>query len=160
MVLSATLDQVREIAGRESGLAVVVTQRRDGSPHTSVVNAGVLTHPITGGAVVGFAIRGRRRKLLHLRDRPRATLAFRSGWDWIAVEGAAELAGPDDALEGFDRAELPRLLREIYAAAVGGDPDDWAGMDDLVREEGHTAVLIRVERIYSNPPEPSEGTAV
>jgi hypothetical protein len=35
-------------------------------------------------------------KLTHLRERPLATLAWRHGWEWIAVEGLVQLAGPDD----------------------------------------------------------------
>jgi PPOX class probable F420-dependent enzyme len=147
-----SIDQVRELVARESGLAVAVTTRADGTAQTSVVNAGVLAHPLSGEPVLGFAVRGRRKKLTNLRARPRMTLVLRSGWDWIAVEGDAELVGPDDALDGFDPAELLRLLREIYAAAVGGSADDWAGMDQQMTEEHHSAVLVRPARIYSNPP--------
>lgn len=142
---------MRELGGRESGLAVVVTLRDDGSPQASVVNAGVLSHPLTGEQVVGFAVRGQRRKLVNLRARPRATIVFRSGWDWVGVEGDAELAGPDDILDGLDPADVPQLLREIYAAAVGGTADDWAGMNQQMRDEAHSAVLVRVDRVYSNP---------
>ncbi|MEX0666675.1 MAG: pyridoxamine 5'-phosphate oxidase family protein [Acidimicrobiia bacterium] len=147
------LDAVREIAARESGLAVVATFREDGSAQASVVNAGVVSHPVTGESMVGFAVRGRRRKLVNLRARPRTTIVFRSGWDWVAVEGDAELAGPDDAIEGFDPGAVPRLLREIYAAAVGGTADDWTGMDQQMADEGHSAVLVRPQRVYSNPSE-------
>ena len=45
-------------------------------------------------------------------------MVFRSGWDRVAVEGSADLAGPDDQLEGVSATDLPRLLREVYAAAV------------------------------------------
>ncbi len=145
------LDRVAELASRESGLAVVITLRDDGSPHTSVVNAGVLEHPITKERVVGFAVRGRRRKLENLRARPRATVVFRSGWDWIAVEGATELIGPDDPIHGLSAADVQGLLRAIYAAAVGGDPEGWAGMDESIRDERHTAVLVHAKRTYSNP---------
>jgi len=48
---------------------------------------------------------------------------------------------------------LPRLLREIYAAAAGGTADDWAELDEVMAAERHTAVLIRPARIYSNPGE-------
>src|SRR5437762_3333980 len=54
-------------------LAVVVTRRADGSPHASVVNAGVLVHPVVGEPVVGFVARGGTRKLAHLRIQPRLT---------------------------------------------------------------------------------------
>src|SRR2546426_673067 len=60
------LDRARELGARESGLAVVVTTRVDGSPQASVVNAGVLEHPVTGEAVVGFVARGRVNKLANL----------------------------------------------------------------------------------------------
>lgn len=117
------LNRARELGAREDGLAVVVTSRTDGSAHASVVNAGVLDHPVTGEPVVGLVARGGTRKLIHLRMRPRLTVVFRSGWDWLAVEGDADLAGPDDRFEGLEAADVPRLLREIYAAAVGGSED-------------------------------------
>jgi PPOX class probable F420-dependent enzyme len=147
------LGRVRELGGRESGLAVVVTRRNDGSPHTSVVNAGVLDHPVTSERVVAFVARGQVKKLANLRVRPHLTVVFRSGWEWAAVEGGVELAGPDDRLVGFDANDLPRLLREIYAAAAGGTADDWAELDEVMAAERHTAVLIRPARIYSNPGE-------
>jgi PPOX class probable F420-dependent enzyme len=147
----AGLDRARDLGARESGLAVAVTIRADGSPQASVVNAGVLDHPVTGEPIVGFVARGARRKLMNLRERPRVTVVFRSGWEWVAVEGDADLAGPDDRLEGFEPGDVPRLLREVYAAAVGGTADDWAEMDEVMAAERHTAVLIRVARVYSNP---------
>jgi len=132
---------------------VVVTQRSDGSPHASVVNAGVLDHPVTSEPVVAFAARGVVRKLANLRMWPHLTVVFRSSWEWTAVEGNVDLAGPDDRLVGFDPSGLPRLLREIYAAAAGGTADDWAELDEVMAAERHTAVLIRPARIYSNPGE-------
>lgn len=152
-MIAAQLDQVRELVARESGLAVVATLREDGSAQASVVNAGVLAHPVSGEPVVGFAIRGRRRKLSNLRARPRATIVFRSGWDWMAVEGEAEIAGPDDVIAGLDPTRVPQLLREIYAAAVGGTAEDWAGMDQQMADERHSAVLVHPDRVYANPSE-------
>lgn len=147
----ASLDRARELGAREDGLAVVTTTRADGSAPGSVVNAGVLDHPVTGEPVVGFVIRGGAKKLANLRVRPRATVVFRSGWEWVAVEGDADLAGPDDPLEGVESGPVLPLLREIYAAAVGGIADDWAGMDAEMEAERHTAALVRPTRVYSNP---------
>jgi PPOX class probable F420-dependent enzyme len=144
-----TLIRAREIAARESGLAVAVTTRGDAAPQVSVVNAGVLDHPVTGEPLVGFVARGGTRKLPNLRARPRATVLFRSGWEWVAVEGDVDLAGPDDPLGGVE--DLPRLLRTVYAAAVGGTQEDWRDQDERMAAERHTAVLIRPARIYSNP---------
>ena len=146
------LDRAREIGAQESGLAVAITARASGSPRASVVNAGVLDHPVTGERIVGFVARGTARKLTDLRARPQVTVVFRSGWEWIAVEGRAELAGPLDSLEGLASGDVPRLLRMVYAAAVGGDQDDWAELDASMAAEGHTAVLVRVTRVYPRDP--------
>jgi hypothetical protein len=152
-VTAEMLERARELGSRESGLAVAVTIRADGSPQASVVNAGVLDHPVTKTPVVGFVARGGGRKLVNMRARPRATVVFRSGWDWVAVEGVTELAGPDDVLAGWESPDVGRLLREVYAAAVGGAEEDWRALDDEMAAERHTAALIRPLRAYSNPPE-------
>lgn len=151
------LERVRELAAKETGLAVAVTLRPDGTPHGSVVNAGVLRHPVTGAAVVAFVARGGVRKLVYLRDRPAVTLVWRTGWDWIAVDGHSELVGPQDSLDGFNPDDLPLLIRAAYAASAGGSPEEWADLDDEIAEEGHTAVLVTPSRIYSNAPDASAG---
>lgn len=145
------LERARELGARESGLVVVVTTRTDGSPQASVVNAGVLRHPVVDEPIVGFVARGRAKKLANLRLRPRVTVVFRSGWEWVAVEGDAELVGRNDVLAEGPLRDIPRLLREIYAAAVGGAADDWTELDGVFVAEDHTAVLVRPSRIYSNP---------
>lgn len=142
------LDLAKDLGARESGLAVAITLRPDGSPRASVVNAGVLAHPLTGDPVVGFVSLGSVRKLVDLRGRPRATVIFRSGWDWVAVEGDASLAGPDDHLDGLDSAAVRILVRNVYAAAVGGTPEEWSQLDEKMASERHTAVLIKPARIY------------
>ena len=145
---------MRELGARESGLAVVFTSRADGTVQASIVNAGVLDHPVTGEPVVAFVARGEVKKLANLRVQPRLTVVFRSGWDWVAVEGVAEVVGPDDPLTGFEPPDVPRLLCDVYAAAVGGTGDEWAELDDVMTAERHAAVLIRPVRVYSNPGEP------
>ena len=143
------LDDVAALAGQEHGLAVVSTLRADATIQASVVNAGVLPHQATGRPVAGFVTYG-RVKLANLRARPQVTLTFRSGWEWIAVEGRAELAGPDDPqpwLTGADRLRL--LLREVFTAA-GGTHDDWDGYDRVMAEQRRTAVLVEPVRVYTN----------
>jgi hypothetical protein len=108
----ALLDLARELGAHESGLSVVVTSRAGGAAQTSVVNAGVLAHPMTGKRVVGFVARGGANKLNNLRARPRVTVVFRSGWEWVAVEGDAELVGPHDHMEGLERNGMPRVRRD------------------------------------------------
>jgi PPOX class probable F420-dependent enzyme len=146
----ADLDRVRELVPRENGLAVVFTSRADGTGQASIVNAGVLDHPVSGEPVVGFVVRGDTLKHKHLRRRPRTTVVFRAGWDWVAVEGDADLAGPDDELDGLDLTGVPRLLRDVFRAA-GGTHDDWDEYDRVMADERRLAVLVRPERVYSNP---------
>jgi PPOX class probable F420-dependent enzyme len=145
----ADLDRVRDFVGRDHGLVVVFTSRADGTGQASVVNAGVLPHPVTGEPVVGLVARGDARKLANLRRRPHITVVFRAGWEWIAVEGPATLCGPDDPLDGVDAERLRLLLREIFTAA-GGSHDDFDTYDRVMATERRTAVLVTPERIYSN----------
>jgi PPOX class probable F420-dependent enzyme len=134
----------------DHGLCVVSALRADGTIGSSVVNAGVLAHPVTGAQVVAFTTRGSTRKLASLRARPRATIVVRAGWQWAAAEGPVQIAGPDDPLPGFEPGLLPGLLRDVFTAA-GGTHDDWATYDRVMAEERRAAVMITPERVYSNP---------
>jgi PPOX class probable F420-dependent enzyme len=144
------LSHVADLVALDHGLSVVVTLRPDHTPQTSVVNAGVLTHPMTGADVVAFVAAGRARKLVHLRADPTITVVVRAGWQWAAVEGTAELIGPDDPHPDVDDERLRVLLREVFTAA-GGTHDDWETYDTVMREERRTAVVVTPTRIYSNP---------
>lgn len=140
------LSMVESVAAREHYLAVVATPRADGTVQSSVVNAGVIAHPVSGQRVVAFVTYGAAKKA-HLRARPWATLTFRAGWQWITVEGSAELMGPDDPVLDPESSRL--LLREIFRTA-GGDHGDWAEYDRAMERERRAAVLVIPERIYSN----------
>jgi len=140
------LDQVRALAATETGLCVVSTTRSDGSPHATVVNAGVLPHPANGVEIVGFVVRGDARKLEHLRRAGRCAVTFRRAWSWAGVEGTVDIAGPDDEFPGLDRQAISRLLRDIFSAA-GGTHDDWDEYDRVMREERRAAMLVYPERL-------------
>jgi hypothetical protein len=129
----------------DHGLVVVSALRPDGTIQSSVVNAGVLPHPVTGAQVVGLVSRGDARRLGYLRARPRATVVVRGGWQWAFAEGPVELCGPDDPMPGVDAERLRLLLREIFTAA-GGTHDDWPTYDRVMAEERRTAVLLAPER--------------
>lgn len=146
-----SLDLIRELGSQEHWLAVLVTQRAAGRSAVSVVNAGVLDHPTTGEQTVAFVARGRTAKLTNLRQDPYATLVFRAGWEWVAVEGPVQLAGPDDQLDGLDKEGLRRLLRDIYHAA-GGQHDDLDAYDREMAADRRTAVLLSPKRFSTNPP--------
>ena len=66
------------LASADQELVVFTTLRRDGSDQSSVVNAGVLPHPLTNEPVVGLVAIGGARKLDHLRADPRTTVTARS----------------------------------------------------------------------------------
>src|SRR5689334_5272009 len=115
----ATIEDVRAMVPADSGLAVISTLRAEGAIQTSVVNAGVLPHPATQRPVIGFVTYG-PVKLANLRARPQIAVTFRNGWQWVAVEGLAELAGPDDPTDWLaDADQLRLLLREVFTAAGG-----------------------------------------
>ncbi|HEY3685132.1 MAG TPA: TIGR03618 family F420-dependent PPOX class oxidoreductase [Streptosporangiaceae bacterium] len=139
-----------ELIPLDHGLCVVTTLRRDGGPQSSVVNAGVLEHPLQGGPVVGLVAIGGSRKLAHLRADPRTTIVARAGWRWAAVEGRAELIGPDDPHPDVDPDALRLMLRDIFTAA-GGTHDDWDAYDRTMAADRRAAVLITPSRVYTNP---------
>lgn len=139
-----------ELVPLDHGLCVLSTLRGDGSVQASVINAGVLAHPLTGASVVGLVAIGGSRKLDNLRADPRATVVARAGWRWAAVEGTAQLIGPDDPLSDIDGDGVRLLLRDIFTAA-GGTHDDWDAYDRVMAEEHRTAVLLGPVRTYANP---------
>lgn len=138
-----------ELLTLDHGLCVVSTLRKDGSVQSTLVNAGVLTHPLRGEQVVGLVAIGGSLKLRHLRADPRTTIVARAGWQWATVEGDAEIIGPDDPHPDVDAEALRVLLRDIFLAA-GGTHDDWDTYDRVMAEERRAAVLIAPRRVYSN----------
>ena len=146
LMMKPAMDDVRRFAGADQGLAVVSFGRPDGSVHSSVVNAGVMTHPVSGEEAVALVVRGGTVKLRHWRRTGRATIVFRSGWSWVGVEGVTTIIGPDDPFDGFDPAGIPGLLRDVFTAA-GGVHDDWAEYDRVMAAERRAAVFIHPTRI-------------
>lgn len=144
-----TFDDLRHMAREEKGLAVVSTARPNGSVHSSVVNAGVMAHPVTARPAVSFVVFGSSRKRVLLRNNGRASLVFRVGWRWTGVEGPVDVIGPDDPFDGFDPSGLPQLLREVFLAA-GGKHDDWDEYDRVMALERRAACFITPERVTGN----------
>jgi PPOX class probable F420-dependent enzyme len=143
-----TLDDAAQLGAKEQGLAVISTTRADGTIQSSLVNAGVMAHPLVDHSVLTFVAYG-KVKLANLRARPQLTATFRSGWQWVAVEGHAQLIGPDDPHAEIDTERLRLLLREAFTAA-GGHHGNWAEYDRVMAEQRRTVVLIEPARIYSN----------
>ncbi|MEU8817247.1 TIGR03618 family F420-dependent PPOX class oxidoreductase [Actinoplanes sp. NPDC048796] len=138
--MAMTVEQAWELSRAESGLAVVSTLRADQTIQSSLVNTGIIQRD---APVLAFVTYG-KVKLANLRARPQLTVTFRSGWQWAAVEGRAEVVGPEAGAEA-----LRLLLREIFSAA-GGTHDDWDEYDRVMRDQGRVAVLITPARVYAN----------
>jgi PPOX class probable F420-dependent enzyme len=145
-----TLDEFAELAAREQGLAVVSTLRADLTIQSSLVNVGVMDHPLSGVRVLALVTYG-RVKLANLRVRPQLTTSVRSGWQWATIEGSAQLIGPDDPHPDIDTERLRLLLREVFVAA-GGTHDDWDAYDATMAEQHRTVVFVEPTRVYSNAP--------
>jgi PPOX class probable F420-dependent enzyme len=145
----AALDAFAGLVPLDHGLVVVSTARADGTIQSSVVNAGVMDHPVTGEPVVAFVAAGTARRLANLRARPRATVVLRAGWQWAGAEGPTELIGPDDPYDGFDAERVRVLLRDVFTAA-GGTHDNWDEYDRVMADERRVVVLVTPERVYGN----------
>lgn len=147
--MPADLDLVRRLAAADKGLAVVSTTRPDGSVHSSLVNAGVFDHPVTKEPAIAFVARGSAYKLRLFGAAGRANVVFRSGWEWVSVEGPVDIIGPDHPRSEVPDDAYPPLLRDIFTAA-GGSHDNWAEFDRVMAEERRTAVFVAPERITTN----------
>jgi hypothetical protein len=147
---------VRELIAADHGLAVVSIATADRSVHSSVANVGLLEAPRSRRAVVGLVAGGRSRKLVLLREHPRATIALRAGWKWAAVEGPVDVIGPDDAHPDYDADGTRLLLRDIFRAAGGSHPD-WNEYDQVMAEQRRAAVLLTPELMYANPTAAASG---
>src|SRR5271165_7041130 len=95
----ADLAVVERLAAADHHLAVLAIARPDGSVHASVVSAGVIDDPVDAASGVAAVVGGDARKLELLRATGRATLVFKSGFEWVAVSGPVRLIGPDDGTE-------------------------------------------------------------
>jgi PPOX class probable F420-dependent enzyme len=144
-----TLDDFAALLSEEQGLVVLTTLRADHTMQSSVVNAGVMAHPISGERVVALVARSGALKVANVRARPATTATMRVGWQWMTVEGTASVIGPDDSAEGFDADALRLLLRDVFTAA-GGSHSDWDEYDRVMHDERRAAVFVTPTRIYSN----------
>jgi PPOX class probable F420-dependent enzyme len=140
-------DQMRRLIGVDHGLSVVSLVRSDGTVSSSVVNAGLLEHPVRGGTILAFVVHGSSYKRRRLHVDPRVNVTVRAGWEWQCVEGTAELIGPLDPHPKV--GDVPALLRAVFRAA-GGTHDDWDEFDRVMAAEQRTAVVVTPTRVYGN----------
>lgn len=145
----ASLDTVRALLTEEHGLGVVSTVQADGAILSTVVNCGLIDHPVTDEPRLAFVSLGGAARLRHIRGGSPVTVAIRRGWNWVSVTGAAELIGPHDNTHELDSDRIRIVLRDIFTAA-GGVHDDWSTYDQTMRDQARTAVLIAPTRIRGN----------
>src|ERR1700692_5124367 len=112
--MMSDLNDVAELAATTGHLAVVAPAHADGTVQASLVNAGVSPQPVRGRQVLSFVAIGGGAKLANLRKRPAVTATFQRGWQWITVEGTAELAGPDHPALGLGPDQLAPVLRAPF----------------------------------------------
>jgi len=143
------VEEVRAYLAKENGLAIISTTQADERVLSSVVNCGVIDHPITGVPCVALVSAGRAARLNHVRRGSQVTIGIRRGWTWRSVTGPADLIGPDDLPDGIDAEALRLLLREVFQAA-GGTHDDFDEYDRVMADESRVAVLVAPDRILGN----------
>lgn len=146
----AAIELFRRRLAHDLHLAVAITTA-DGrtDPQVSVVNIGVLDHPVSSTPMLALVAR-RGAKLRNLRRHPRLTLVVRAGWEWVAAVGDVELAGPDDPHPHVGDEARRQLLRDIFHAAGGNHPD-LDTYDRVMADERRCAVLVTPDRIWTNP---------
>jgi len=109
-----TLDDFVDLARSEQFLVVVSTGRADGTIQSSLVNAGVMAHPVSGTRVVAFVTYG-PAKLRIAWARGGSSMA------WSAAAGPL----PDDRMESTTssrqalRSREPKAVHEHHHHLAG-----------------------------------------
>ena len=126
-------DAVRRFLESNHG-AVMVTLRKDGTPHAVRVGVGVVDGKLWSS---GTQTRVRTK---HLRRDPRATLWVMSDspWRWITIESHVTLLEGDDA---------PQQNLALYRA-LRGDPDDIDEYLEAMRTERRLIYEFSIDRVY------------
>ena len=134
----------------ETGLVTVSTTQVDGKVLSSVVNCGMIEHPLTGATCVAFVSGSRAARLKHIDRGSQVTITARRGWAWSSVTGPADLIRPEQVPETIDKEQMRLLLREVFHAA-GGVHDDLEEYDRTMLQEGRVVVCVTPERVLGNP---------
>ena len=141
-----SLDDLRALLATETGLVTVASASADFSVVTSVVNAGILPHPVGGAEVIGLVSRADAVRVRHVIAGRPLTVTARRGWTWVSARGPADLIGPDHPRDAVDADGVRQLLRDIFHAA-GGTHDDLEDYDRVMAAERRVAVLVHPERL-------------
>ncbi len=144
------IETVKNHLAEETGLATVSTVQADGRVLTTVVNCGMIEHPITGDTCVAFVSGSNAARLKHIERGSQVTVSVRRGWVWSSVTGPADLIKSESLPEGIDSEKMRLLLREVFHAA-GGVHDDLEEYDKAMAAEKRAVVCVSPDRILGNP---------
>ena len=134
----------------ETGLATVSTTQADGRVLSTVVNCGMIKHPLTGSTCVAFVSGGNAARLKHVDRGSQVTVSVRRGWAWSSATGPADLIRPGSLPENINAEKMRLLLRGVFHAA-GGTHDDLQEYDRAMIEDKRVVVCVTPERILGNP---------
>ena len=134
----------------ETGLATVSTTQKDGRVLSSVVNCGMIEHPLIGGTCVAFVSGSNAARLKHIERGSQVTITARRGWAWSSATGPAALIRPECLPENIDAEQMRLLLRDVFHAA-GGVHDDLEEYDRAMAQEKRVVICVTPERILGNP---------
>ena len=134
----------------ETGLVTVSTTQVDGRVLSSVVNCGMIEHPLTGDTCVAFVSGSKAARLKHIDRGSQVTITARRGWAWSSITGPADLIRPEQVPESIDKEQMRLLLREVFHAA-GGVHDDLEEYDRAMAQEGRVVVCVTPERVLGHP---------
>jgi PPOX class probable F420-dependent enzyme len=112
---------------------ILTTTRRDGSPHSSPVTAGI---DAEGRVVVSTY--PERAKARHARRNPAGSALFLSdNWDgpWMQVWGTVQVVDLPDALEPLVE----------YFRSISGEHPDWDEYRDAMVKQGKCVMRLTVE---------------
>jgi len=117
--------------------AVMVTLRKDGTPHVARVGVGLVEGKLQSSGTESRVRTG------HLRRDPRATLCVLSGdnpYAWLGLETTVEIH------DGPDAAEKNLALYRVLA----GEPDDLDEYMDAMRRDRRIIYEFRAKRAYGS----------
>jgi len=113
---------------------VLLTNRRDGRPQSSLVTMGLDS---TGRIVVSSY--PERAKVLNIRRNPLSSMVVMSGdfgGEWVQVDGRAEIIDLPDAIEALVE----------YFRVISGEHSDWDEYRKAMVDQGKCLIRLSIER--------------
>lgn len=117
---------------------VLLTNRRDGWPQSSLVSMG-LDEPMNGPARIVVSSYPERAKVSNLRRNPNASMVVQSDeWngEFVQVDGTAEVLELPEALDGLCD----------YFRVISGEHPDWTEYREAMTTQGKCLIRLSIER--------------